>query len=101
MGALAALGFRVVREEEHIALRRDNPDGSTTPMTIPNHPTLKGSTLRAICTYRGFDISGGPESGAPPVKTPSGEFLASSVMPKTLWAGIPREHFLRAYDQAR
>jgi predicted RNA binding protein YcfA (HicA-like mRNA interferase family) len=48
--ALEILGFEVVREQEHIALRRDNPDGSATPMTIPNHRTIKGSTLRMICT---------------------------------------------------
>jgi predicted RNA binding protein YcfA (HicA-like mRNA interferase family) len=48
--ALTSLGFELVREAEHIALRRRNPDGSIPPMTIPNHPTLKGSTLRAICT---------------------------------------------------
>jgi hypothetical protein len=51
--ALDALGFRIVREEQHIALRRDNPDGSTTPMTIPNHPTLKASTPRAVCSQAG------------------------------------------------
>lgn len=51
--ALATLGFEVVREAEHIALRRENPDGSITPMTIPNHSTLKGSTLRSICTQSG------------------------------------------------
>lgn len=28
--ALKELGFEIVREEEHIALRRFNPDGSTT-----------------------------------------------------------------------
>jgi len=39
---------------EHIALRRDNPDGSVTSMTIPNHPTLKAATLRAICTQAGI-----------------------------------------------
>ena len=48
--AFATLGFKTVREGAHIALRRENPDGSYTPMTIPNHPTLKSSTLRAICT---------------------------------------------------
>jgi predicted RNA binding protein YcfA (HicA-like mRNA interferase family) len=52
---LDELGFKVVREAEHIALRRDNPDGSTTPMTIPNHRTIKGSTLRKICTQAGID----------------------------------------------
>ncbi|MCD5417754.1 type II toxin-antitoxin system HicA family toxin [Candidatus Bipolaricaulota bacterium] len=48
--AFKELGFEVVREEEHIALRRVNPDGSTTPMTIPNHRTYKSSTLREILT---------------------------------------------------
>jgi predicted RNA binding protein YcfA (HicA-like mRNA interferase family) len=52
--AFQALGFRVVREAEHIALRRDNPDGSVTAMTIPNHPTFKAATLRAICTQAGI-----------------------------------------------
>lgn len=47
--ALRALGFELVREREHIALRRQNPDGTTTPLTMPNHPIIKGSTLRAIC----------------------------------------------------
>lgn len=64
--AMAALGFEVVREAEHIALRRENPDGSVTPMTIPNHRTIKGSTLRTICTQ----------------------------------AGIPRDEFLQAYNDA-
>jgi hypothetical protein len=45
LNAFAMLGFAVVREAEHIALRRDNSDGSTTPVTIPNHRTIKGSTL--------------------------------------------------------
>jgi predicted RNA binding protein YcfA (HicA-like mRNA interferase family) len=47
--ALQALGFQLVREREHIALRRQNPDGSVTPLTMPNHPTIKSSTLRTIC----------------------------------------------------
>jgi hypothetical protein len=28
---------------------RQNADGSKTPLTLPNHPTIKGSTLRSIC----------------------------------------------------
>ena len=31
-------------------MRRDNPDGTTTPLTLPNHPHLKASTLRTVCT---------------------------------------------------
>ena len=32
--AFEILGFRLVREREHIAMIRDNPDGSKTPLTI-------------------------------------------------------------------
>ena len=64
--ALGQLGFRVVREREHIALTRDNGDGTQTPLTMPNHPHLKSSTLRTICTQ----------------------------------AGIPRDEFLKAYEQS-
>jgi predicted RNA binding protein YcfA (HicA-like mRNA interferase family) len=48
--ALQALGFEIVREREHISMRRQNADGTTTPLTLPNHAHLKSSTLRAICT---------------------------------------------------
>jgi predicted RNA binding protein YcfA (HicA-like mRNA interferase family) len=47
--ALQRLGFEVVREREHIALQRRNPVGTLTPLTMPNHAHLKGSTLRTIC----------------------------------------------------
>jgi len=39
----------MVRERGHIAMVRSNPDGSKTPLTLPNQPTIKGSTLRIIC----------------------------------------------------
>lgn len=52
--ALELLGFVIVREREHIALQRTNPDGSTTPLTMPNHPTIKSSTLRTICAQSGI-----------------------------------------------
>ena len=64
--ALVQLGFRIVRERQHISMIRDNPDGTATPLTIPNHAHLKRSTLRIVCTQ----------------------------------AGIAREDFLRAYDDA-
>jgi predicted RNA binding protein YcfA (HicA-like mRNA interferase family) len=64
--ALGALGFKLVREREHIAMVRENDDGTRTPLTLPNHPQLKSSTLRAICAQ----------------------------------AGIPRDDFLKAYDEA-
>ena len=47
---LEQLGFRLIREGNHIAMLRDNPDGSRTPLTIPNHAVLKKSTLRTILT---------------------------------------------------
>jgi len=47
--ALRSLGFEIVREREHISMRRTNSDGSVTPLTLPNHATMKGSTLRTIC----------------------------------------------------
>ncbi len=49
-----SLGFRLVREREHISMVRENLDGSKTLMTIPNHPNLKASTLRTICTQAGI-----------------------------------------------
>ena len=52
--AFELLGFTVVREKEHIAMVRNNPDGTRTPLTMPNHPTIKGSTLRTICTQVGI-----------------------------------------------
>ena len=52
--ALGLLGFQLVREREHIAMARDNPDGTKTPLTIPNHARIKGSTLRTICTQAGI-----------------------------------------------
>ena len=64
--AFGLLGFRMVREREHIAMVRDNPDGTQMPLTMPNHAHLRSSTLRTICTQ----------------------------------AGIPRDEFLKAYEQS-
>ncbi len=52
--ALENLGFKVVREKEHISLIRENPDGTKTPLTMPNHSRIKSSTLRTICTQAGI-----------------------------------------------
>jgi len=52
--ALKILGFRMVREKEHISMVRENPDGSITPLTMPNQPKIKASTLRTICTQAGI-----------------------------------------------
>jgi len=59
------LGFRLVLEREHIAIVRESPDGTQTPLTMPNHARIKGSILRTICKQ----------------------------------AGIPRDGFLKAYEQ--
>ncbi len=54
VAALEKLGFRLVREENHIAMERQNPDGTSTPLTMPNHATIKSSTLRTILTQPGI-----------------------------------------------
>ena len=54
VAALQALGFALVREREHIAMLRQNPDGTGTPLTMPNHRHLNGATLRAICRQSGI-----------------------------------------------
>ena len=51
--AFELLGFSLVREREHIAMIRENADGTKTPLTLPNHSKIKGSTLRTICTQAG------------------------------------------------
>ncbi|HET8678344.1 MAG TPA: type II toxin-antitoxin system HicA family toxin [Blastocatellia bacterium] len=48
--ALNRLGFQMVREREHISMVRQNPDGTRTPLTRPNHSRIKSSTLRTICS---------------------------------------------------
>jgi predicted RNA binding protein YcfA (HicA-like mRNA interferase family) len=52
--ALVALGFRLVREGNHLSLERENEDESRTPVTLPDHRTLRGSTLRIIVTQSGI-----------------------------------------------
>ena len=52
--SLERLGFRLVRKGNHIAMVRENPDGTRTPLTMPNHRTIKSSTLRTILTQSGI-----------------------------------------------
>ena len=52
--AFQALGFEIVRDAEYIAMARRTPDGSTTPLTLPGHRTIKSSTLRTACTQAGI-----------------------------------------------
>ena len=54
LNALSALGFEVVKEAEHIALRRTNADGTITALTIPNHTRLKASTLQHAIRQAGI-----------------------------------------------
>ena len=35
-------------------MQRQNTNGTTTPLTLPNHPLIKSSTLRTICTQSGI-----------------------------------------------
>jgi predicted RNA binding protein YcfA (HicA-like mRNA interferase family) len=55
--ALEKLEFRMVREGNHIAMMRENPDGTKTPLTMPNHSHIKSSTLRTICAQAGISRS--------------------------------------------
>jgi predicted RNA binding protein YcfA (HicA-like mRNA interferase family) len=52
--ALEQLGFSIIREGNHIAMLRKNPDGTKTPLTMPNHPQIKKSTLRTILNQAGI-----------------------------------------------
>jgi predicted RNA binding protein YcfA (HicA-like mRNA interferase family) len=54
ISALERLGFRLVREGNHIAMLRSNSDGTKTPLTIPNHRAIKGATLRTVLTQSGI-----------------------------------------------
>jgi predicted RNA binding protein YcfA (HicA-like mRNA interferase family) len=52
--AFESLGFRMIREREHIVMSRDNKDGTQTPLVMPNQAHIKSGTLRAICTQVGL-----------------------------------------------
>ena len=52
--ALEALGFEVVREGNHISMIRTNPDGTQTPLTLPNHKEIKSSTLQLVLRQAGI-----------------------------------------------
>lgn len=55
MKALEQQGFRLVREGPNMAMIRENPDGTQTLLTIPNHASIRGSTLRTLCIHAGID----------------------------------------------
>ena len=52
--ALERLGYRPIRERNHVCMARENPDGSRSVLVLPNHRRIKGSTLRRICTQAGI-----------------------------------------------
>jgi hypothetical protein len=54
IAAFRAIGFELVRDAEHISMRRSRPGGGSDCLTIPNHATLKASTLRTILTQAGI-----------------------------------------------
>lgn len=54
IAAFRAIGFELVREAEHIAMRRPRPEGATDCLSMPNHPSIKASTLRTILTQAGI-----------------------------------------------
>jgi predicted RNA binding protein YcfA (HicA-like mRNA interferase family) len=51
---LQRLGFTLIREGNHVSMLRQNLDGTNTPLTIPNHLTIKKSTLRTALTQAGI-----------------------------------------------
>ncbi|MDF5736876.1 MULTISPECIES: type II toxin-antitoxin system HicA family toxin [unclassified Nostoc] len=52
--AFELLGFRIIREREHIVMARENEDRSQTPLLMPNQSQIKSGTLRSICTQVGI-----------------------------------------------
>jgi predicted RNA binding protein YcfA (HicA-like mRNA interferase family) len=54
IATLQVLGFELIRDREHVQMRRQEADGTFTPLTMPAHRIIKGSTLRAICTQAGI-----------------------------------------------
>lgn len=54
IAALGSLGFELTRDREHVQMRRRESDGTVTPLTMPAHRLIKGSTLRMICTQAGI-----------------------------------------------
>ena len=43
IAAFQAIGFHLVREAEHIAMRRARPEGGSDFLSMPNHSTIKAS----------------------------------------------------------
>jgi predicted RNA binding protein YcfA (HicA-like mRNA interferase family) len=54
IAAFRAIGFELVREAEHIAMQRSRQEGGSDCLSMPNHSTIKASTLRTILTQAGI-----------------------------------------------
>ena len=54
MAAPGMLGFAVVREGNHISMRRPRSGGGSDCLTMPNHSTIKASTLRTVLNQAGI-----------------------------------------------
>ena len=54
IAAFRAIGFELVREAEHIAMRRPRQEGGSDFLSMPSHSTIKASTLRTILTQAGI-----------------------------------------------
>ena len=54
IAAFRAIGFELLRDAEHIAMRRPRPGGGSDCLTMPNHSIIKASTLRTILTQAGI-----------------------------------------------
>jgi len=52
--ALEASGLEVIRKGNYISMSRINPDGSRTPLTLPNHKEIKSSTLLLVLRQAGI-----------------------------------------------
>jgi hypothetical protein len=51
---LEQLGFKILQEAEFVSMMRQGSDGSRTLLTLPNHPSLKNSTLRILLNQAGI-----------------------------------------------
>jgi predicted RNA binding protein YcfA (HicA-like mRNA interferase family) len=54
ISAFRAIGFELVREAGHIAMRRPRREGGSDVLSMPNHSIIKASTLRTILTQAGI-----------------------------------------------
>ncbi len=54
LAALKSIGFRLVREGNHIMVERVGLEGRRSVLIIPNHPRIKASTLRTACSKAGI-----------------------------------------------